>query len=108
MDYTPVISFAGLIKETGHEHDLETIAESEHDRWCREKFSLGWQYGTAHRGKIGGKDDSVMRERTRLHHDLIPFAQLPKEEQGKDVAPMEKMLELIREYDGLTIYRMED
>ena len=108
VDYTPVISFAGLIKEAGHEHDLETIAESEHDRWCREKFSLGWQYGTAHRGKIGGKDDSVMRERTRLHHDLIPFAQLPKEEQGKDVAPMEKMLELIREYDGLTIYRMED
>ena len=50
----------------------------------------------------------MMRERTRLHHDLIPFARLPKEEQGKDVAPMEKMLELIREYDGLTIYRMED
>ena len=49
-----------------------------------------------------------MRERTRLHHDLIPFAQLPKKEQGKDVAPMEKMLELIREYDGLTIYRMEE
>ena len=48
-----------------------------------------------------------MREHTRLHHDLIDYDRLDAQERFKDSDPMEQMLELIREYDGLTIYRTE-
>jgi len=41
-----------------------------------------------------------------MHHDMVPFEKLPEAEKSKDSVPMEKMLELIRWYDGLTIYRM--
>ena len=56
--------------------------------------------------ELNGRNDNVMRERTRLHHDLIPFADLPHAEVLKDSEPMLKMLELIREFEGLSIYRM--
>ena len=53
-----------------------------------------------------GKNDNTMRERTRKHHDLIPFDELPHSEVLKDSKPMLKMLELIREFGGLAVYRM--
>ena len=86
--------------------ELAIISESEHDRWCAEKLGMGWRFGNAHVGKLNSRNDNVMRERTRLHHDLIPFADLPHAEVLKDSEPMLKMLELIREFEGLSIYRM--
>ena len=87
--------------------ELSAIAESEHERWCAEKLALGWDYGTAHVGTLeNGKNDNAMRERTRKHHDLVPFGDLPHVEVLKDSEPMLKMLELIREFGGLSIYRM--
>lgn len=110
VDYIPVTSFQALIQEDGHENDLMKIAIAEHGRWCVEKRAMGWDYGTAHveaktlpDGKK--KNDSVMRERTRLHHDLVDFSVLDAAERVKDTDPMERMLELIHAYDGLTIYR---
>ena len=82
------------------------LAESEHARWYSEKVAMGWEYGAAHVGRLDGANDNVMRERTRLHHDLIPFEDLTEPEVYKDAAPMAKMLELLHEFDGLTIYRM--
>ena len=112
VDYIPVTDFRALIREPGHENDLTKIAIAEHERWCVEKRAMGWDYGTFHVGALtleGGKkkNDNVMRERIRLHHDLIEYSKLEAEEQFKDSDPMEQMLELIREYDGLTIYRMD-
>lgn len=111
VDYTPVTDFQELIKEPGHEEDLTKISIAEHERWCMEKIAMGWSYGTAHVDAVitddgKTKNDSVMRERTRLHHDLIEYSKLEAEEHFKDSDPMEQMVELIREYDGLTIYRM--
>lgn len=83
--------------------ELATLADLEHTRWCNEKLSLGWDYGDAH---VGRPDAKVMRERTRRHHDLINFDKLSATEVAKDAEPMRKMLELIREFDGLAIYRM--
>ncbi len=111
VDYTPVTDFGALIQEPGHEGDLTKIAIAEHERWCAEKKAMGWGYGTAHVGAIicddgKKKNDNIMRERTRLHHDLVDYTELEAEEKFKDSDPMEQMAELIREYDGLTIYRM--
>ena len=111
VDYMPVTSFEALTHVPGHENDLIQIAASEHERWCAEKRVMGWDYGDAHVGAIAlddgtAKNDAVMRERTRLHHDLVDYTELEAQERFKDSEPMEQMLKLIREYDGLTIYRM--
>ncbi len=111
VDYTPVTDFKALTKEAGHEDDLTNIAIAEHERWCVEKRAMGWDYGVGHVGAITlesgkKKNDAVMREHLRLHHDLVDYSGLEAEERFKDSDPMEQMLELIREYDGLTIYRM--
>ena len=98
VDYELVTAF--------DEAELDALARSEHERWCAEKESLGWRFGDAHVGRLDGANDTAMRERTRLHHDLIPFDELPNQEVLKDSKPMEKMLELIQEFDGLSIYRM--
>lgn len=99
VEYEPIVSF--------DDNELAAISEAEHERWCAEKLSLGWRFGNAHVGAAqGGADDKAMRERTRLHHDLIPFDKLPHAETLKDSLSMEKMLELIRVFEGLTIYRM--
>jgi hypothetical protein len=110
-DYIPVTDFKALIREPGHENDLTKIAIAEHERWCVEKRAMGWDYGTVHVGAITlddgkKKNDNIMRERIRLHHDLNEYSNLEAEEQIKDSDSMEQMLVLIREYDGLTIYRM--
>lgn len=36
------------------------------------------------------KKHNVMRERTRLHHDLVDYAMLETEERFKDSNPMER------------------
>ncbi len=97
VEYEQLVEFS--------DDELAALAESEHGRWCAEKLALGWDFGDAHID-AKGNCDNVMRERTRLHHDLIPFADLPHAEVLKDSEPMRKMLELIREFEGLSIYRM--
>ena len=99
VEYEQLVEFS--------EDELAIIAESEHERWCAEKRALGWDFGDEHVGALeGGRNDNTMRERTRLHHDLVPFEELPHTEALKDSEPMRKMLALIREFDGLSIYRM--
>lgn len=97
VDYEPVRAFTDA--------DLLSIAESEHERWCAEKQDMGWQFGEKHlmSEKRAGR---VMRERTRLHDDLKPFGSLSDAEAHKDAAAMAKMLELLKVFGGLTIYRM--
>ena len=98
VEYEQLVEFS--------EDELAVIAEGEHERWCDEKLALGWDFGTAHVGRLNGRNDNAMRERTRLHHDLIPFAELPHVEVLKDSEPMRLMLKLIHEFGGLNIYRM--
>ena len=86
--------------------ELTTLAEDEHERWSAEKLAMGWVFGDAHMEAANGGVDKAMRERTRCHHDLVPFEQLTHAEALKDSEPMRKMLELIREFGGLSIYRM--
>lgn len=111
VDYEPVTDFRQLQKVKGHRHDLTKIAIAEHERWCEEKRGMGWGFGEAHVGKklpdgSSLPNDNVMRERTRLHHDLKNYSDLEAAERFKDSDPMEQMVDLIRQYDGLMIYRM--
>ena len=104
VDYAPVYSFKQLIQLPGHQNDLEVISQAEHERWVKEKEAMGWRYGEIPLNN--GKVDKSIREKLRLHPDIIPYEKLTKLEQRKDTEPLEHMVELLRLYDGLTIYWM--
>ncbi len=123
-------SFAEYMNEIGCfytdkdvEHELlENFTEEEgvkigvleHRRWLQEHYDMGWSYGTP---------DKQERELVRLHWDLIPerksvdgvvsldeakknYCRLDKEEQDKDIEPMECMLAMLKVFDGVRIYRL--
>lgn len=76
---------------------------------------MGWTYG---------KPKKEDRELVRQHADMLPYRlktekkvtleeaernykRLSEAEQNKDTAPMECMLELLKMYDGVRIYRLK-
>lgn len=82
--------------------DLEIMAQAEHQRWQQEKLEMGWLYGTDYL-----KADNPKRERalTRKHKDITPFSELTLEDILKDSEPMNCMLKLLYNFDGLRIYK---
>jgi hypothetical protein len=54
------------------DEEVERLAEEEHERWMRDRFSQGWQYGQP-------RDDAK-----KIHPDLRPWAELSKSDQDKD------------------------
>lgn len=94
------------------EEDLLVIGPMEHQRWLQEHYDMGWTYGSP---------DKNERELLRQHKDLIVdrktggtvsleeatanYNRLDKAEQDKDTEPMECMLDLMKMYDGMRIYR---
>lgn len=53
-------------------NDPETTPEESHLNWCRQKVADGWTYGPK-------KDPSI-----KTHPCLVPYAELPEEQQRKD------------------------
>ena len=104
--------------ETFSEAHMDVIGPLEHKRWVKEKDSMGWQYDTAYADQdmlaqkgIPQEDIKAvsknLREQTRTHILMIEdYDELDKNEQDKDTAPMNSMLRLIEQYDGLRIYRI--
>ncbi len=105
------------------------IAPLEHRRWIQEHREMGWSkgdlYDTCNLPDIPDDPDGKKRkqlrkdyrEQLRMHNlamDGFPtdreiemhYHDLPAFEQGKDIKPFNKMLELIRLYDGLRIYKL--
>lgn len=84
--------------------DMDIIGPMEHERWVEEKLSMGWSYDTAYTAQ---EDSKTVRELTRTHNLIIPdFNDLNQAEQDKDTEPMNCMLKLIEQFDGLRIYRL--
>jgi hypothetical protein len=92
--------------------DLEKIGPLEHARWLREHRDMGWTFADDYKDKNEREQrrvhklmmDGEITEESALEH----YNDLPVEEQDKDTAPMNSMLKLIRQYDGLRIYRMNN
>ena len=105
------------------------IAPLEHQRWIREHREMGWTcgdlYDTCNLPEIPDDPDGKKkvklrkdyREQLRMHKLAMNgfptdreiemhYHDLPSFEQGKDIKPFNKMLELIRLYDGLRIYKL--
>lgn len=98
------------------ENDMHIIGPMEHERWLREHIEMGWHYGQP--------ENKAERERKRIHPDMVPdemivdgsvssenalkhYLSLAPEEQEKDTEPQNMLLQLIRIYDGLRIYRLD-
>ena len=99
-----------LVTEMSPE-DLEDIGPLEHGRWLKERQEMGWRHGTDYSGKAEREqkrmhvlawDGELTPENIKAHYDA-----LPDEEKGKDIEPMNRMLELLKLYDGLRIYRLK-
>lgn len=100
------------------ESQMNVIGPMEHGRWMREKMSMGWNYDTAYQDydklrKCGIQEEDLksfskdLRELTRTHVLMIEdYDDLDDAEQDKDTHPMNCMLKLIEQYDGLRIYRI--
>ena len=96
------------------EEEAVKIGILEHRRWLQEHYDMGWAYG---------EPEKQERELVRLHKDMIPgvdaegvivsredarqnYYRLDKEEQDKDIEPMECMLAMLKVFDGVRIYRL--
>lgn len=86
---------------------LITLGEREHKRWEDEKRMMCWKSpveGMEERCK-----EKTVREQTRMHYDLnVDFSNLPDGEKIKDMRPLNTMMEKLKEYDGLRIYRLPE
>ncbi len=91
------------------------IAPMEHERWIREHQAMGWTYGTLYDDLKMPEKEGDLREQMRCHKlamngkltsDAIyeHYLGLSEENKGKDWKPFNKMLELLKQYDGLRIY----
>ncbi len=104
--------------------DAAVFAPMEHERWVREHQAMGWRYGTAYEKlpltsvQTPEKDArAALREQLRCHkrmmdgkltHDEIRahFKRLPEADKDKDYKPFNRLLELLKQFDGLRIYRL--
>ncbi|MCL2105825.1 MAG: RyR domain-containing protein [Oscillospiraceae bacterium] len=68
------------------------LAQSEHIRWMQEKLANGWTY-------------APVRDNGLKHHPcLVPYDDLPVEEQQKDIDVVLNMIPLLKSI-GLRVYR---
>jgi len=70
-DGTPPTAPDGEL-EAQFDRNMERLAEAEHDGWLEQRRSNGWRYGET-------RDDG-----RKLHPAMLPYAQLPEREKGKD------------------------
>src|SRR5687768_7601884 len=55
-----------------HLANSDAQASASHESWMKQKLEEGWKYGP------------IKNPETKEHHCIVPFDQLPKEQQAKD------------------------
>jgi hypothetical protein len=72
--------------------EVETLASREHDRWIRERMSVGWIYG---------KEKDVLKKTSPY---LIPYNELSENDREKDREPVKEIPRLLASV-GLQVMR---
>ena len=98
--------------------------KKEYERWLHEHRAMGWRFGCEYETlplPADTEDEKHarqdLREQLRCHKMMMDgeltdervrahWLSLPEEEQDKDWKPFNKLLDLLREFDGLRIYRL--
>ena len=99
---------------------IAVFAPMEHERWITEHASMGWTFGEdyetlAEQTGLNAKD---LREQFRQHKLAMNgdptideiyahYNSLSEEDKGKDWRPFNSMLKLIKRFDGLRIYQLD-
>ncbi len=102
------------------------FAPMEHERWVREHIAMGWRFGNEYETlpldvmKSETKQARrALREQLRRHKltmDGNPTSQevtvhyqgLSEEDQDKDWKPFNRMLQLLKKFDGTRIYSLDE
>ena len=92
--------------------DLGFLAREEHLRWVKEKLEAGWRYGREYIAvdEAGReREDRRMRNRKKLHKDLLPYDLLPEREKEKDRIMIRNMIPFLYRFGhGVRIYSYRD
>jgi hypothetical protein len=72
--------------------EVEILARMEHERWMQQKVDTGWQYSAA------------TDKAKKLHRYLIPWEELPADEQQKDRLLVKSIPEIVAKA-GYTVVR---
>ena len=101
------------------------FAPMEHERWVREHIAMGWRRGDEYEALTKDLPEAerkaaraALREQLRRHKltmDGDPteaevadhYRGLDEVDQDKDWKPFNRMLQLLRKYDGTRIYSLE-
>lgn len=101
------------------------FAPMEHERWEREHIAMGWRFGDDYEKLPLDVPEAeeraarrALREQTRRHKLVMDgnptsseirehFDSLSERDQDKDRTPFNKMLVLLKKYDGTRIYRLD-
>ena len=104
--------------------DAERFAPMEHERWLREHQAMGWCSGREYETlplKVPAEKmkeaRAALREQLRRHklmldgrltpeRALLHYHHLSESDQQKDWKPFNKLLALLKKFDGLRIYRL--
>ncbi len=114
LEYPIITRFADkeVSDHDGVHDDLGFLAREEHLRWVKEKLRAGWRYGRDYvtLGKHGEEiEDRALRNRLKLHKDIIPYDLLPEKEKEKDRIMIRNMVPFLYRYGhGVRIYRYRD
>ena len=102
VDFEIVTEFTG--------EDMQIIGPLEHGRWVREHKEMGWQFGDTYQSKAEREQKRIhkcmMDEELTQENILKHYLSLPEDEQDKDFLPMNSMLKLLKQYEGVRIYRL--
>ena len=122
VDYEMVNAFS--------DDQTSVFAPLEHKRWVKEHISMGWLPGDLYETaplppemlqQFGNEKNArkALREQLRMHKfamaadttdaEIVRHHEtLPDGEKQKDSEPFNSMLKLIKKFDGLRIYRLND
>lgn len=76
------------------EDEIQLLAQHEHDRWVKERKKEGWRYSS-----------SPKDLKCKINPCLVPWEQLPPEEQAKDLNTVRSMPRFLA-HAGFEIYRL--
>ena len=100
------------------------FAPMEHERWVREHQEMGWRQGDDYehlpvRAPLRKRREAraALRERLRMHRLAMDgtlteervyehYLALPESDKDKDWKPFNSMLELLKQFDGIRIYKL--
>jgi hypothetical protein len=75
-----------------NDEEIERLAESEHQRWCEERWADGWTRG------------SEIDLQQKRHTDLVPWSELGESRRELDHEAQRELPALLARY-GLAIVR---